>query len=339
MLLLGLLLPLAQAQTGETGKEIGEAIEEIIKLFKESWSVGYFSGEDVAGKFDEIASQVCGKLISKGITAFAAPEAFGECEEAMVGFEMGLTGSALGLTLRTFAGLGGVLLEGLTAFDEAAVLAADAGVLPEVFIVNSALCGLLVSVITAGLLEGSADMLCAAVESAAARINAGHPISMPSPAPTPPTTVSTPTQSPPTSSMASSLSPNTPPSPTPGSPIPDVSGDPCAACELSLYFLGVEGLAAKCNVATPLGVGFDLSVVLCDSTYDGRYATFCSYLCAHQCVTYDIQKWIQSAGSQFWSNASLALCAQECSGFKGDGRCQTADPCPCAQGALTCEAC
>jgi hypothetical protein len=81
-------------------------------------------------------------------------------------------------------------LEGLTAADEAAVLTADAGLIPEVFLVNSALCGLLVDVIANGLLENSADSLCAAVESAAASVSAGNPSSMVTSASAHPTIVS-----------------------------------------------------------------------------------------------------------------------------------------------------
>jgi hypothetical protein len=339
MLMIGLFLP--QSQAVLTGAGIGKAVQNIFDLFTESLSTVHIGAEAIAGKFDQVVTTACGAAVSNGVGSLVGMgAAFGQCEEAMVGFEMSLIGSSLGLTLRTYAGLGGVLLEGLTAADEAIVLTADAGAIPEIFIVNSALCGLLVSVITQGLLENSADGLCAAVESAAASINAGKPSPPTSSASTPSTVVSVSTP-PPTSSKssASSSSSPAPSSPSPGSAIPDVSSDPCAACEISLYFIGVQGLAAECNVAVPLGVGYDMSVLLCDSTLNGRYAKFCSYLCANQCVTYDIQKWIQSAGSQFWSNATLALCNQECPGFTGDGRCQVADNCPCAEGAKTCVAC
>ena len=340
MLMIGLFLP--QSQAVLTGAGIGKAVENIFNLFIDSLSTVHIGAEAIAGKFDQVITTACGAAVSNGVGSLAGlGAAFGQCEEAMVGFEMSLIGSSLGLTLRTYAGLGGVLLEGLTAAGEATVLTADAGAIPEIFIVNSALCGLLVSVIEQGLLEGSTESLCAAVESAAASINAGNPSPAASSSSTPSTvvSVSTPPPSSSTRSSSSSSPSPAPSSPTPGSPIPDVSNDACAACELSLYFIGVQGLAAKCNVAVPLGVGYDMSVLLCDSTLNGRYATFCSYLCANQCVTYDIQKWIQSAGSQFWSNATLPLCNQECPGFTGDGRCQVADNCPCAEGAKTCQAC
>jgi hypothetical protein len=339
MVMIGLFLP--QSQAVLTGAGIGKAVENIFDLFTNSLSTYHIGTEAIAGKFDQVVTTACGAAVSGGVGSLVGlGAAFGQCEEAMVGFEMSLIGSSLGLTLRTFTGLGGVLLEGLTAADEATVLTAAAGAIPEIFMVNSALCGLLVSVITQGLLENSADSLCAAVESAAASINAGNP-SPPTSSASAHSSVVSVSKVPPTSSVssASSSSSLAPSSPTPGSTIPDVSSDPCAACELSLYFIGVQGLAAQCNVAVPLGVGYDMSVLLCDSTLNGRYATFCSYLCANQCVTYDIQKWIQSAGSQFWSNATLALCNQECPGFTGDGRCQIADNCPCAEGANTCVAC
>jgi len=219
MLFLGLLLP--QSQAALTGASIGATVEDIFNTFTSGLSHFQIGAEAVAGKFDEVVTNTCGALVSAGVGSLAGlPQAFGQCEEAMVGYEMSLIGSSLGLTLRTYAGLGGVLLEGLTTADEAAVLTADAGLIPEVFLVNSALCGLLVDVIAKGLLENSADSLCAAVESAAASISAGNPSSMVSSASAHPTIVSASTLSS-VSSVASTSSSPTQPSPTPGSPIPD----------------------------------------------------------------------------------------------------------------------
>jgi hypothetical protein len=130
------------------------------------------------------------------------------------------------------------------------------------------------------------------------------------------------------------------PGPAPGLTIPSVAGDQCASCELSVYAIGIVGLASKCNVATPLGTASDVSVLLCDSSYNGRYSQFCATLCANPCATYNINSWIQSAGSQFMSTASLATCASLCPGFKGDGRCSSSDAtCLCAVGSSTCVPC
>jgi hypothetical protein len=133
------------------------------------------------------------------------------------------------------------------------------------------------------------------------------------------------------------------PAPTPGSAstltLPDVSGDKCATCQLSLYAMGIVGLAKDCNIAVPMGTAYDVSVLLCDSTYNGKYAAFCKTLCADQCATYNINNWIQSAGSSYNPNANLGGCSAVCPGFQGNGRCELSDPCPCAIGAETCKAC
>jgi hypothetical protein len=147
------------------------------------------------------------------------------------------------------------------------------------------------------------------------------------------------------SSISPSTSPATPtspvptPGPSPGLVIPSVVGDQCASCQLSVYAMGIVGLASQCNVATPLGTAYDVSVLLCDSSYNGRYSQFCATLCANPCATYNIKSWIQSAGSQYMSTANLATCASLCPGFMGDGRCSPSDPCGCAVGAETCIPC
>jgi hypothetical protein len=122
--------------------------------------------------------------------------------------------------------------------------------------------------------------------------------------------------------------------------IPSVAPDSCASCKLSVYALGVQGLAAACNVATPLGGASDVSVLLCDSSYNGLYSQFCATLCANPCATYSIDSWIQSAGNQFMPNATLATCINLCPGFKGDGRCSSTNySCLCAVGSDTCVSC
>src|SRR2546430_17607433 len=79
-----------------------------------------------------------------------------------------------------------------------------------------------------------------------------------SPAPTPSSTPSIP-------SPFSSPTPSSTPASgqTPSLVIPSVGNDACASCQLSLYAIGIQGLASKCNVATPLGVAYDVSVLMC----------------------------------------------------------------------------
>jgi hypothetical protein len=141
------------------------------------------------------------------------------------------------------------------------------------------------------------------------------------------------------SSSATTASPVPTSGPAPGLTIPSVAGDQCASCELSVYAMGIIGLASQCHVAIPMGTASDVSVLLCDSSYNGRYAEFCKMLCANQCTTYSINDWVKGAGSEYMSSASLATCSMLCPGFKGDGRCQQLDLCPCAVGAKTCNPC
>jgi hypothetical protein len=119
-----------------------------------------------------------------------------------------------------------------------------------------------------------------------------------------------------------------------------LSQDPCVSCMLSLYAMGVEGLAQQCNVATPLGFANDLSVTFCDPSIESRYSQLCTTLCANPCATYNILVWVQMAGSGFMSDASLPLCNQLCPGFQGTGRCTTTPPCmECGVGSGTCVPC
>jgi hypothetical protein len=80
---------------------------------------------------------------------------------------MSLIGSSLSLTLRIYAGLGGVNTTALTVVDEAAVLATDAGAVPGIFLANTVLCSLLVAVIQQAALNPASENFCSALESAA----------------------------------------------------------------------------------------------------------------------------------------------------------------------------
>jgi hypothetical protein len=309
---------------------IGEDIHNVIEVLFKGVEAFDLTQESLAGPFDGLITAACETLVGSGIgIAIDIGGAFAQCEEAMASSEIIAIGAALKLGLTSYTGIAGTLLEGLGIAEEGVTIAAEPAALPAVLIANSVLCAYLVTVQVQSRIDNVAENLCKAVESEASAIAAGTP------AAAPPTTTSTSTTS--TSPSTTSPAPSMPASGS-GLPIPDVSNDPCASCELSVYFLGVQGLAAACGVAVPVGQGYDLSVLLCDSIYNGRYAAFCQYLCANQCVTYNIQDWIENAGSQWQPDATLGLCAQDCPGFKNDGRCQSGDYCPCAQGANTCKA-
>jgi hypothetical protein len=187
-----------------------------------------------------------------------------------------------------------------------------------------------------GGLEKTGQIACGDILSAFSSEAASQcSTSAPSPIPAPVSSIHA-SSSTPSPSVAS---PTPTSAPASGLTIPSVAGDNCASCQLSGYAIGLIGLAQQCHVAVPLGIAFDVSVLLCDSSYGGKYASFCKTLCANQCATYNINDWIQSAGSSYMSNANLAVCSSYCPGFKGDGRCQLADSCGCGVGALICVPC
>jgi hypothetical protein len=168
------------------------------------------------------------------------------------------------------------------------------------------------------------------------------------PPPTLPSSSTTTPSSTPTPSSAPTPSPT--PTPNPGTPSNSGSGptlpagaalaaNACASCMLSLYYIGTKGLAQQCNVATPVGVAWDISTVFCDSSIKGGFGSLCTSLCANPCGTYNIQTAVAQAGVGFMPNANLPLCNQLCPMFKGDGRCTALDPCSCGLGAKTCVTC
>jgi hypothetical protein len=192
-------------------------------------------------------------------------------------------------------------------------------------VVNTAICFGLVPCLINEVLDQSANGFCSLAQHSSA--------------PTASSSISSSLSLASSSSSFSTTSPIPTPGPSPALTIPSVAGDQCASCQLSVYAMGIVGLASKCNVATPLGTAYDVSVLLCDSSYNDRYSEFCATLCANPCATYNINSWIQSAGSQYMPTANLATCAGLCPGFKGDGRCSPSDPCGCAVGADTCIPC
>jgi trimeric autotransporter adhesin len=341
MLALSLFLTQTQAGPIWTGNDIGAAVGNIFNAFNAAAkgnSLFQTAANAISGKFTEIAVSTCGGLVGEGVGGLVGlPTAYGECEEAMVGAEMSAIGSPLGLTLRTYAGLGGVLTTALTAADEAVVLGADASILPEVFIINSALCGLLIAVIRYKALNPASENLCSAIESAAENHGATSTSSSSSTS----TTSSASSKSTSTTAAPVTTASSSSPTPNPSSSltIPSVAQDQCASCQLSVYAMGIEGLAAACHVATALGTAYDVSTLLCDSSFNGRYSQFCATLCTNPCATYNINSWIQSAGSQYVPSDTLATCSNLCPGFKGDGRCSTTSTCECGIGAGTCNPC
>jgi hypothetical protein len=300
--LLVFLLLLAALATPVSGQESGAVpcIGSALTYFQIAQSA-------VTGQVNEFQQQVCGQLVGHAATAPAGPA----IEAATVRACQRLV-LQLGLTVDAEVIIGGAV----TGTEE--IVAPVVAI--EIAIDGVFLCQQIATCVWDAFVDHGAETLCPS--------NGHEPAN------------SQPSQ--PANSQPSQPAAN-PPAPAPGSApgldIPDVSGDACASCQLSVYAQGIIGLANQCNVAVPLGVSHDVSVLLCDSSYNGRYASFCSSLCANQCTTYNIKDWIQSAGSSYMSDATLATCSSDCPGFKGDGACQQLDECPCAQGAKTCEQC
>jgi hypothetical protein len=142
---------------------------------------------------------------------------------------------------------------------------------------------------------------------------------------------------------SASASTTSPPSRSAGPALPTgstLAANPCVSCQLSLYFLGVQGLAQQCHVASPMGSSNDVSLVICDPSVVGGYSQLCTNLCANPCGVYDVATWIHDAGVGFMANASLPLCSELCPGFKGTGKCFVTPPCnQCGLGASTCLSC
>jgi hypothetical protein len=345
LLALSFCLLQAQAEPIWTGADVNAAVGEIFSVFNAALnghSLYEVAENAISQQYTQVAIQTCATLVGKGVDAFTGSElAYGQCEEAMIGAEMTALGGSLGLTLRTYAGLGGVLTTALTAADEAAVIAADASIIPEVFIINSALCGLLLAAIEHMILEPASTNLCSVVESAAANHKSTSISTSTTSATSRTSTTSTTTTTPsaPTTTVVSN-SPSSPtPNPAQGLSLPSVPPGSCEACQLSVYALGIQGLAAQCNVAIPLGTASDVSVLLCDSSYNGLYSQFCTTLCTNPCATYKIDSWIQSAGSEFNAGDTLATCSSLCPGFQGDGKCPALCTSECGLGADTCVPC
>ena len=293
MLFLNLFI--TQTQATITGASIGHSLNAIFESLdnvgdgKTLFDTGALA---IAGEFNEVAIKTCATFVGQGAGSLAGlPLAYGECEEAMVGSEMSLIGSSLGLTLRTYTGLGGANTTALTAADEAAVLAADAGAIPGAFLANSALCGLLVAVIQAAALDPASENFCSALENAAL----SHE----------PTTSST---SPSATSSSASQSPSTTTlqaSPTASGVLPaGFNSNKCLECFLNTYIYSLQVLSTETcnNAAVTSASAFDLSGFFCDPDISPSYAQFCKSLCASPCAAFDVSTIIKDMGSDYIAN-------------------------------------
>jgi hypothetical protein len=267
------------------------------------------------GDFKQVGQDLCEHFKGSVIEAVTGP--FGEAAAIALCFERLLVAEAALAGVAIRSGTVEVLVP-LSEFAPELALAA--------LIVDSVICAALVPCFINTLLDQSAGFCDSSSTTTYTTTS---------------TTTST-TSSRTSSRTSSPLAPIPAPGPPPSLAIPSVAGDPCASCELSVYAIGVMGLASQCRVAVPMGDAYDLSVLLCDSSYGGRYASFCQTLCANQCATYNINDWIKGAGSSYMSDASLATCSALCTGFKGDGGCKPANApagCICGVGADTCVPC
>jgi hypothetical protein len=316
MLFLGICV--TQSQAVLTGQNIGEEVNGIFEGLMNAKDFLGISSEVIAGEFGKVAAEICGALVSTGVGGLVGiGDAFGECEEAMVGLEMSQIGSSLGLVLRSYAGIGGLLVEGITAAEEVTVLAADAGAIPEIFIVNSALCGLLVTVLAKGALGISATDLCSAVESAAASIGASKPAS------------------PSTSTSAATSSALSAPSTATGLvTIPKISATSgpaaCALCYIVGYFVDLNSSTlAYCSPPQPdyYVPAKYLVRMFCDTSVANiePFMSLCSAACLYPCQQYSLDGVIQVQGTAIEPTWQNDFCGDLCDGAGDEGNCPVFD--------------
>lgn len=290
--MLFLSLFITEAQATITGAGIGNSVNAIFEDFdnvgdgKSLFAIGTSA---IAQEFNEVAIKTCAAFVSKGADSLVGlPLAYGQCEEAMVGAEMSLIGSSLSLTLRSYAGLGGVLTTALTAADETAVLAADAGAIPGVFLANSALCGLLVAVIQAAALDPASENFCSALESA---VQSHEPTST-----SPTSSISSTSASKLASTTASQAAP------TASGLLPaGYTSNKCLECFLNTYIYSLHVLSAETcnNAAVTSASAFDLSEFFCDPDISPNYTQFCKSLCANPCASFDVSTIVKDLGSDY----------------------------------------
>ena len=136
-------------------------------------------------------------------------------------------------------------------------------------------------------------------------------------------------------STSNPISPSSIPSNFPSAVV--LAGDQCVATQLSVYYIGIQGLAQSCGNSKPAGGAWDMSSIFCDPSIRPRYSTLCTELCNDPCDSYDLQALITYAGPAFNFSATLTTISGVCPGFLGTGRYSSAGPsCACGVGSLTC---
>jgi hypothetical protein len=116
-----------------------------------------------------------------------------------------------------------------------------------------------------------------------------------------------------------------------------LAGDLCVTTQLSVYYIGVQGLANSCGNSEPAGGAWDMSTIFCDPSIRPRYSTLCTELCNNPCASYDLQALITYAGPAFNPSATLTAISGVCPGFLGTGKCSLAgSSCACGVGSSTC---
>ncbi len=298
MLILGPLVAQAQANSG---KALGQAVDGIFEGLIHLFEVGGITQSKIAADFQAVAVKMCSATISLGVGAVVkAADVFGQCEEAVLAKEMSVVGSSLGLGLRTYIGLGGILTTALTAADGAAVLSLDAGLLPEVFLANSAFCALLTTVLAEVALGPSVEQLCSTLENALQAHQTASPTSLGSaPSSAAASATTTVAGSFPTASGIDVFY-----STVTGSllPIPSISPSSTAAscmlCELNFSFSSWKTTTMFCFNQSYVSTKAILSY-FCTSTVAGDpvFSQLCASACRNPCDQYETEAWLAQLGS------------------------------------------
>jgi len=211
-------------------------------------------------------------------------------------------------------------------------IAAPSNLLAAV-VTSGALCLSLIQAIFDAVIGQASNDLCDALissQTSAPLVNSPIIISS-STSSTTSTTIITSSHSP----RRSSVPPSSIPSDFPSAAV--LAGDQCVATQLSVYYIGVRGLAQSCGSSNSTGGAWDMSTIFCDPSIRPRYSTLCMELCNNPYGSYDLQALITYAGPAFNLSATLATISEVCQGFLGTGRCSSAGPsCACGVGSLTC---
>jgi hypothetical protein len=338
MLFLSVFVTQASAQV--TGSSITTSVNSIFQFLdkvgggKSQFDIG---ASAIAGQFSSITGKTCAALVGQGTAGLSSlPLVYGQCEEAMAGGEMYSIGSASNVNLSTYTGLGGVQVNALTAAEEATVLSNDAGAIPELFLANSALCGLLVAVIQSSIQNPTSENLCAALANA---VVSHEPTS---------TASSSSTSATPAPNSASA-SPAQPTSSTTGQLPAGFNANKCVECYLNTYLDSLQTLSAEtCNNAPfTTASAYDLSSIFCDPSIasDPASTAFCKSLCANPCASFAVADIISGMGGDYIANPStdssqLAKLCNTCTSPPGQGsgnyQCSSVPDCLCGIGTKLC---